>query len=101
MQALILVVPTVVGVRSCQPDDERPRDPPQTGAVLIPLGIGGIWIGGISVLSVVALVLAVAAIVAVLKNPEFSGGTKTMWILAILVFPILGSLVYFSVRSDW
>ena len=61
----------------------------------------GIWIGGISVLSVLALVLAIAAIVAVLKNPEFSGGTKTMWILAILIFPILGSLVYFSVRSDW
>ena len=45
---------------SCRSDDVRPRDPPQTGAVLTPLGIGGIWVGGISVLSVVALVLAIA-----------------------------------------
>jgi hypothetical protein len=46
-------------------------------------------------------VLAIAALISVFKNPEFSGGTKAMWTLAILVFPILGSLVYFSVRSDW
>jgi phospholipase D-like protein len=69
--------------------------------VLTPLGIGGVWIGGISVLSVIALVLAIAALISVFKNPEISGGTKAMWTLAILVFPILGSLVYFSVRSDW
>lgn len=69
--------------------------------MLTPLGIGGIWIGGISVLSVIALVLAIAALISVFKNPEISGGTKAMWTLAILVFPILGSLVYFSVRSDW
>lgn len=69
--------------------------------MLTPLGIGGIWIGGISVLSVIALALAIAALISVFKNPEISGGTKAMWTLAILVFPILGSLVYFSVRSDW
>ena len=69
--------------------------------MLTPLGIGGVWIGGISVLSVIALVLAIAALISVFKNPEISGGTKAMWTLAILVFPILGSLVYFSVRSDW
>jgi hypothetical protein len=65
------------------------------------LGLGGIWIGGISVLSVLALVLAIAALVSVFKNPEFSGGTKAMWVLAILIFPIVGSAVYFGVRSDW
>ena len=69
--------------------------------MLTPLGIGGIWIGGISVLSVIAVALAIAALISVFKNPEISGGTKAMWTLAILVFPILGSLVYFSVRSDW
>jgi len=69
--------------------------------VLTPLAIGGIWIGGISVLSVVAVILAVAALVSVFKNPEFSGGAKAMWVLAILIFPIVGSAVYFGVRSDW
>jgi len=50
---------------------------------------------------VLALVLAIAALVSVFKNPEFSGGTKAMWVLAILIFPIVGSAVYFGVRSDW
>lgn len=64
------------------------------------LGIG--WLGGgITLLAVVAVVLGLAAIVSVLRNPEFSGGTKALWVFAILLFPILGGAVYFGVRSDW
>lgn len=69
--------------------------------MVTPLGIGGVLIGGISVLSVVAVILAIAALFSVFKNPDFTGGAKAMWTLAILVFPIVGSLVYFGVRSDW
>ena len=50
---------------------------------------------------VLAVVLAASAIVSVLKSPQFSGGERTMWILVSLIFPIVGPLVYFSVRSDW
>jgi hypothetical protein len=67
----------------------------------IPLALGGIWIGGISVLSVIALALAIAALVSVWRNARLSGGTKVMWTIVILLFPLLGSLVYFAVRSDW
>jgi len=64
------------------------------------LAIG--WLGGgITVLSVVAVVIGIAAIVSVLRNPDFSGGSKALWVIAILLFPILGGAVYFGVRSDW
>jgi hypothetical protein len=64
------------------------------------LGIG--WLaGGITVLGVLALVLAVAAIVSVLRNEEFSGGSKLLWVVVIVLLPILGSAIYFGVRGDW
>jgi hypothetical protein len=60
-----------------------------------------IWLVGGTVLGVLALVLAVAAIVSVLRNEEFSGGSKLLWVVVILLLPILGSAIYFGVRSDW
>jgi hypothetical protein len=64
------------------------------------LGIG--WFaGGFTVLGVLALLLAIAAIVNVLRNEEFSGGSKLLWVVVILLLPILGSAIYFGVRSDW
>ena len=64
------------------------------------LGIG--WLaGGISVLAVLAFVVGIAAIVSVLRNPDFSGGSKALWVVVILIFPLLGGLIYFGVRSDW
>jgi hypothetical protein len=64
------------------------------------LGIG--WFaGGFTVLGVLALLLAIAAIVSVLRNEEFSGGSKLLWVVVILLLPILGSAIYFGVRSDW
>jgi hypothetical protein len=64
------------------------------------LGIG--WLaGGITVLGVLAFVVGIAAIVSVLRNPDFSGGSKALWVVVILIFPLLGGLIYFGVRSDW
>jgi hypothetical protein len=64
------------------------------------LGIG--WLaGGITVLGVFAFVVGIAAIVSVLRNPDFSGGSKALWVVVILIFPLLGGLIYFGVRSDW
>lgn len=54
-----------------------------------------------SVVGVIALVLAVATIVSVLRNPDVSGGEKIVWIVGVIVFPILGALVYFTVRRGW
>jgi hypothetical protein len=50
---------------------------------------------------VVALVLAIATIVSVLRNPRVSGGEKAVWVVAAVVFPIFGAIVYFTVRRDW
>jgi Phospholipase_D-nuclease N-terminal len=64
------------------------------------LGIG--WLaGGLTVLGVLAFVVGIAAIVSVLRNPDFSGGAKTLWVVVILIFPLLGGAIYFGVRSDW
>ncbi len=59
----------------------------------------GWWLAG--PLLAVALVIGIAAIVSVLKNPQFSGSEKAVWIIAILLFPLLGGVVYFAVRSSW
>ncbi|TML11800.1 MAG: hypothetical protein E6G31_10985 [Actinobacteria bacterium] len=61
----------------------------------------GLLAGGLWFLAVVSVILAVAALISVFRNPDFSGGSKALWVLVILIFPLFGSLVYFGVRSDW
>jgi hypothetical protein len=60
-----------------------------------------IWLFGGTVLGLLALLLAIVAIVSVLRNEDFSGGSKLLWIVVILLLPILGSAIYFGVRGDW
>jgi hypothetical protein len=60
-----------------------------------------IWLVGGTVLGVLAVLLAIAAIVSVLRNEDFSGGSKLLWVVVILLLPLLGSAIYFGVRSDW
>ena len=61
----------------------------------------GLLAGGFWVLAALSVVLALAAILSVLRNPDFSGGARAMWVAVILIFPLFGSLIYFGVRSDW
>ncbi len=35
------------------------------------------------------------------KNPNLSGSAKAMWILIIVLFPLVGAVVYLAVREDW
>lgn len=56
---------------------------------------------GLTVAAVLALVLAVAAFVSLARNDQLSGSAKVMWVLIVVLFPIVGSAVYFGVRSDW
>jgi hypothetical protein len=69
-------------------------------AFALPVGFG-LLAAGISVAGVIALVLGVSACVSLLRNAQLSSGTKTMWLLAIVLFPIFGSTIYFAVRNDW
>jgi hypothetical protein len=61
----------------------------------------GLLAGGVSILAVVAVILAIAALISVFRNEDFSGGSKALWVVVILIFPLFGSLIYFGVRSDW
>jgi Phospholipase_D-nuclease N-terminal len=64
------------------------------------LGIG-LLAGGFWILGIVAVLLAIGALVSVFRNADLSGSAKAMWVVAILIFPLFGSLIYFGVRSDW
>jgi hypothetical protein len=64
------------------------------------LGIG-LLAGGFWVLAVISVLLAIGALISVFRNTDLSGGAKAMWVIVIVIFPLLGSLVYFGVRSDW
>ena len=61
----------------------------------------GLLAGGFWILAALSVVLALAAILSVVKNEDFSGSSRALWIVLILVFPLFGSLIYFGVRSDW
>jgi hypothetical protein len=61
----------------------------------------GLLAGGFWILGAVAVILAIAALISVFRNPDFSGGSKALWVVVILIFPLFGSLIYFGVRSDW
>ena len=61
----------------------------------------GLLAGGFWVLAALSVVLALAAILSIVRNEDFSGSSRALWILLILVFPLFGSLIYFGVRSDW
>lgn len=50
--------------------------------------------------------LAVAAVwayvlVDLFRNPRLSGGEKAMWLLAIVLLPFVGAVIYLAVREDW
>ncbi|HXV58300.1 MAG TPA: PLDc N-terminal domain-containing protein [Gaiellaceae bacterium] len=67
------------------------------GSLFALSGLGwGLTIGG-----VIAAILALVTVVAVVQNAELSGSEKAMWIVAAIIFPILGAAVYFTVRREW
>ena len=61
----------------------------------------GLLAGGFWVLAALSVILALAALLSVFRNPDFTGGSKALWVAVIVIFPLFGSLIYFGVRSDW
>jgi hypothetical protein len=61
----------------------------------------GLLAGGFWVLAALSVILALAALLSVFRNEDFSGGSRALWVAVIVVFPLFGSLIYFGVRSDW
>ena len=78
----------------------RARDPARLAGAPLERSSGvsyAIW----SVVGVVALVLAIATIISVLRNPRVSGGEKAVWVVCAVIFPFLGGITYFTVRRNW
>ena len=66
-----------------------------------PLLALGLFHWAFTIVGAVALVLIVATLISLFRNPRISGGEKAVWVVATICFPIFGSLVYFTVRRDW
>jgi hypothetical protein len=52
------------------------------------------------------ITLAVVAVwayvlVDLFRNPRLSGGETAMWLLAIVLLPFVGAVIYLGVREDW
>jgi len=45
---------------------------------------------------IIELVLAITALVHVLKHPNYRFGTKVFWILFVLFIQIIGPIIYFA-----
>ena len=61
----------------------------------------GLLAGGFWVLAALSVILALAALLSLFRNPEITGSSRLLWVLVIIIFPLFGSLIYFGVRSDW
>ena len=48
-------------------------------------------------LIIAELALAIFALIHVLKHPHYRLGNKTMWVLIVLFFQIIGPIVYFVI----
>lgn len=59
----------------------------------------GSVVGAVLALIVVAglVALFVAAVVSVLRSPRLTGTGRILWIIAVLIFPLLGPLAWFLV----
>lgn len=47
-------------------------------------------------LIILQFILAITALVHVLKNPKYRFGNKIMWIVVVLFIQIIGPVVYFA-----
>lgn len=43
------------------------------------------------------LVLVIAAIISIINSTNYTSGLKALWVLAVLAFPFLGSVIWFAV----
>ena len=61
----------------------------------------GLFAGGFWVLAALSVILALAALLSLFRNPDITGSSRALWVAVIIIFPLFGSLIYFGVRSDW
>ena len=65
--------------------------------LLLPLAVAGLWIAAVTI---VVLVLAIAALVSVWGSEGLTQTQRWAWVVIVLIFPLVGPIVYFVVRRD-
>jgi hypothetical protein len=48
-------------------------------------------------LIILQLILAVTALIHVIKHPQYRFGNKGLWIVIVIVFQIVGPVIYFTI----
>lgn len=52
------------------------------------------------VLVIIAWGLGIASLVHIIKHPHYKFGSRTFWILLVLVFQVIGPICYFVFGKD-
>jgi hypothetical protein len=64
---------------------------------LLPLAVAGLWITAIVIAT---LVLAIAALVSVWGSEGLTQTQRWVWVVLVIIFPLVGPIVYFVVRRN-
>ena len=63
------------------------------------LGMIGIWQIMIVLLAFLGTILTIFALMDILKS-EFKGNGKIIWVVVILIFNLIGSILYFTIGRN-
>ena len=63
------------------------------------LGIAGTWQILIILIILFGLLLPIIALIDILRN-EFTGSNKIIWVLVVLFFPLVGTILYFAIGTQ-
>jgi hypothetical protein len=64
---------------------------------ILPLAVAGLWITAIVIAT---LVLAIAALVSVWGSEGLTQTQRWVWVVLVIIFPLVGPIVYFVVRRN-
>lgn len=63
------------------------------------LGIAVTWQILIVLIILFGLLLPIIALIDILRN-EFTGSNKIIWVLVVLFFPLVGTILYFAIGTQ-
>jgi hypothetical protein len=66
---------------------------------MIYLGMVGLWQWIIIIIGFFGILLPIIALIDILKN-KFKGNDKIVWVLVVIFFNIIGSILYFVIGKN-
>lgn len=63
------------------------------------LGIVGTWQWIIILIAALSIMLTIIALIDILKS-KFEGNNKIVWVLVVLFFNLIGSILYFAIGRN-